>query len=414
MATRLRTVAQLSFAAVLVLAACSAPLGGSPTPSGSASPSAGESAAPSTSEVPGPPLAADEARYHPTADAVAAAAPGELIDRVEIRAGPGTRAWFVVYGSTGLDGQPVAVSGIVMAPVAPLAAGDGYPVVAWAHGTAGIADVCSPSKDGMTDLEPLRSLALQGYVVTATDYEGLGTDGIHPYLVGISEGRSVLDSIRAARALPEANAGTRAVVIGISQGGHATLWAAELQASYAPELTVLGAFAASPPTDMAGWETWAYGEAAAGKVDVAAPGVMIFGVWHVIYDAPLDFLTDAGQAAALAVQDGCDPTMPSTTPYLRDPAGDSAWHDLLVANSPGAMRTEIPIRVVSPADDQAVAYDTQVAGVATLCAAGDTMELVTVPGGHDDSIATASAWAAAVSWIGDRFAGVAAVSTCAR
>lgn len=33
------------------------------------------------------------------------------------------------------------------------------------------------------------------------DYEGLGTPGGHPYLVGPSEGRSVLDVVRAARKL---------------------------------------------------------------------------------------------------------------------------------------------------------------------------------------------------------------------
>jgi pimeloyl-ACP methyl ester carboxylesterase len=359
------------------------------------------------------PAAADDDLYHPSAEAVAAAAPGEIIESAEIRGGSGTRAWFVVYGSTGLDGQPIAVSGLILAPQAPPGAG-GYPVVAWAHGTTGIADFCSPSRGGVGDLGPLLDLAAEGYVVTATDYEGLGTDGVHPYLVGISEGRSVLDSIRAAMALPEAHAGTEAVVIGISQGGHATLWAAELQPTYAPELSVLGAFAASPPTDMVGLETWAFQQAADGTIGAAAPMVMIFGVWHGLYDAPLDFLTDAGQASALAVPGGCDPSMPSTTPYLSDPAQSTQWRALLAANSPGAVATDVPIRVVSPREDQAVAYGTQVAGVATMCAIGDSVELLTVTGGHDASIATPAAWSAAVTWIGDRFAGVAAASTCAR
>ena len=363
--------------------------------------------------VPALPTAASEDAYHPSAEAVAAAAPGEIIERVEIRAGPGTRAWFVVYGSTGLDGQPVAVSGLILAPEAPPAAGKGYPIVAWAHGTTGIADVCSPSSRGVSDLGPLQALVAQGYVVTATDYEGLGTDGIHPYLVGISEGRSVLDSIRAAMALADAHAGKQAAVIGISQGGHATLWAAELQPIYAPDLAVLGALAASPPTDMVGLETWAFEEAAAGNTDVAAPLVMIFGVWHAIYDAPLDFLTDAGQASALAAPAGCDVTMRSTTPYVSDPAQIAAWRALLTANSPGAVTTDVPIRVVSPKDDQAVDYATQVAGVGTMCAIGDTVELVTVAGGHLASLGSADALAAAVTWIGERFAGVVAVSTCA-
>ena len=38
-----------------------------------------------------------------------------------------------------------------------------------------------------------------GYAVVRTDYDGLGTPGVHQYLVGTSEGRSVLDAVRAAR-----------------------------------------------------------------------------------------------------------------------------------------------------------------------------------------------------------------------
>lgn len=393
------------------LAACTAQPSGSPAASESTQ--ATESAAPSASTVPALPTAADVALYYPPGEAVAAAAPGEIIDSAEIRSRPGTRAWFVVYGSTGLDDQPVAVSGLIIAPDAPPEAA-AYPIVAWAHGTTGIADFCSPSRQGVGDLDPLLELAAQGYVVTATDYEGLGTDGIHPYLVGISEGRSVLDSIRAAMALPDAHAGTDAVVMGISQGGHATLWAAELQPTYAPELLVLGALAASPPTDMVALETWAFQKAAAGSVNTAAPLVMIFGVWHVVFDAPLDFLTAAGQASALGVPDGCDPSMPGTTPFLRDAAEIAEWQALLLASSPGHARTDIPIRVVSPSGDQAVDYATQIAGIATMCAAGDSVELQTVTGGHDASIATPAAWSAAVAWVGDRFAGIAPVSNCAR
>ena len=394
----------------VVLAGCGAQPSGSAVPSSSASVAASESAAASATGLPRVPN--EELRY-PSAGAISAIAPGEIIASVELRTDPGLRGWFVVYGSTGLDGQPVAVSGLILAPAASPASEISYPIVAWAHGTTGIADVCSPSNAGMQALDPkLRALALQGYVVTATDYEGLGTDGVHPYLVGISEGRSVLDSIRAATALPDAHAGQEAVVIGISQGGHATLWAAQLKPSYASELQVLGAFAASPPTDMAGWETWAFEQAAAGNIGAAAPAVLIFGVWNAIYDAPLGFLTDAGRQSALAGVEGCDPTMPGTTPYTSDPAEIPEWRALLVGNSPGAVLTDVPIRVVSPQGDQAVAYDTQVAGAQTMCAIGDTVELVTVPGGHDASLGPPAAWAEAVTWITDRFAGVAPVSTC--
>lgn len=397
----------------LFLAACGPAPSPSVAPSTAASPSAPELPSPSASTVAGLPDVPDGDLYYPDADAVAAAKPGELLQALEIKAPTGTRAWFVVYGSTGLDNKPVAVSGLVLAPEAAPDSG-GHVVVAWAHGTTGVADLCAPSKTGLASIpSEISDLVAQGYVVTATDYEGLGTNGVHPYLVGISEGRSVLDSIRAVQALKDAHAAADSVVIGLSQGGHAALWAAELAPSYAPGLSVLGALALSPPTDLLGWDTWAFHEASAGSLEPAEPPLLLFGVYNAIYDAPLNFLTNAGRQSALAGREGCSPPPVSSNPYLRDPAELPEWNNLLTRNSPGLKLTPIPIRVVSPKADQAVQYDTQVAGVEVMCAIGDTVELLSVEGDHDASFSTPTAWADATAWIHDRFAEVEAVTTCA-
>lgn len=84
-------------------------------------------------------------------------------------------------------------------------------------------------------------------VVVAADYPGLGTPGMHPYLIGESEGRAVLDSVRAARDLPDAGASNRFAVWGHSQGGHASLYTGELAASYAPDLRLVGVRRHLPP-----------------------------------------------------------------------------------------------------------------------------------------------------------------------
>ena len=57
--------------------------------------------------------------------------------------------------------------------------------------------------------------------------------------MGVSEGRSVLDSVRAAANLPKTGAGPRFVVWGHSQGGHAALFAGQLAKSYAPDLALV-------------------------------------------------------------------------------------------------------------------------------------------------------------------------------
>ena len=98
---------------------------------------------------------------------------------------------------------------------------------------------------GASTIPGLQSFLQDGYVV-ATDYPGLGTQGPAPYLVGSSEARAVLDSVRAARQLPGANAGSHFIVWGHSQGGQAALFAGQLARSYAPELKLQGVAVAAP------------------------------------------------------------------------------------------------------------------------------------------------------------------------
>ena len=87
-------------------------------------------------------------------------------------------------------------------------------------------------------------------VVVATDYPGLGTTGPHPYLVGLSEGRAVLDAVRAAQQVEKTGAEPRFAVWGHSQGGHAALFAGQLAKSYAPDLTLVGVAAIAPATEL--------------------------------------------------------------------------------------------------------------------------------------------------------------------
>src|SRR3954454_3023861 len=107
----------------------------------------------------------------------------------------------LLYTSTGIHGKSVAVSGDVAIPKGKAPKG-GWPVVSWAHATVGIADACTPSIVGMPgnyDSQLLNTWLKAGYAVVRTDYEGLGNPAApHPYLIGVSEGRSVLDIVRAA------------------------------------------------------------------------------------------------------------------------------------------------------------------------------------------------------------------------
>jgi pimeloyl-ACP methyl ester carboxylesterase len=166
----------------------------------------------------------------------------------------GRRSRLILYRSTGPDGKANAVSGSVALPKGKAPKG-GWPVITYAHGTTGSADTCAPTRgyDAGTLVSyayPLLKRWLKaGYAVVRTDYDGLGTPGVHAYLGGETEGYSVLDAVRAARAL-EPRLSKRFVIAGHSQGGHAALFAAALAPSWTKELRLRGTVAFAPASHL--------------------------------------------------------------------------------------------------------------------------------------------------------------------
>ncbi len=160
----------------------------------------------------------------------------------------------ILYTSTdGVSGEgTVAVSGAVFVPKG-LPPQGGWPVIAWAHGTEGVADVCAPSWAGRSyrDVRYLNTWLDQGFVIVATDYQGLGTPGPHPYQNTRPEAYSVLDSVRSILYSPvnveNKLLANKVVIIGQSQGGGAAFSATGYAPTYAPDLNVLGTVATGMP-----------------------------------------------------------------------------------------------------------------------------------------------------------------------
>src|ERR1700722_20347285 len=178
---------------------------------------------------------------------------GRLIQAHPLAGAPdGASAYRILYQSTGLRGEPITVSGMVIAPPGPAPDG-GRPVVAWAHPTTGVVERCAPSlaRKRFQMIAGLRLMLARGYVVAGTDYPRLGTPGGPPYLGGESGGRAVLGSVRSARQTPNVGAGAAFAVWGHSQGGQASLFTGLLAQSYAPELRLVGVAAAAPATELA-------------------------------------------------------------------------------------------------------------------------------------------------------------------
>lgn len=299
-------------------------------------------------------LAADDDLYA-LAEDVEPGEPGQPIAVQPVDAGLDATVWRVLHHSRSLEGEDIAVSGIVAVPAGEAPDG-GRPVVSWAHGTTGIADECAPSRT-MEQLLAAQPLLERGWAVVATDYEGLGTPGRHPYLVGESQGRGVLDIVRAAQQLgAPVGAGQEVVLWGHSQGGHAVLFANQIAPDWAPELAVLGTVAGAPPSQM---------PVMAQALTDGPLGfflAMVVAGWAAAYPElePADVLTPAGLERLGEVDEGCIGHVaqawgaPSAEPLVRVGEPPDRWSERFLDNDPGHAAGASPVLIVHGGQDQIV------------------------------------------------------------
>lgn len=169
---------------------------------------------------------------------------------------PNATATRIMYKSTDVHNQPMAVTGTVLVPKKAWSGTGPRPVIGYAVGTQGVADKCAPSRQmgvGQEYEGPVMSALLDaGYALSITDYEGLVTPGKHTYMGRVSQGHAVIDSVRAAQQLgvEGIDAKNPVAFVGYSQGGGASASAAELAADYAPSLNLKGAYAGAVPADL--------------------------------------------------------------------------------------------------------------------------------------------------------------------
>ena len=179
--------------------------------------------------------------------------PGKLLRQEplnETQSNPGAaKNLRLLYSSTdGIDGTDlVPVSGVLFLPEGQPPK-TGWPLMAWTHGTVGIADICAPSWDGrqQQDRDHLAHWLKNGFAVVASDYQGLGTPGTHPYLATRPEAYSNLDIIRAVQkaGFPVSD---KVVLFGQSQGAGAAVATAAYAQEYAPDVKIIGAVATGVP-----------------------------------------------------------------------------------------------------------------------------------------------------------------------
>jgi acetyl esterase/lipase len=348
--------------------------------------------------------------------------PGSMIRQEPMLGAPlGSAAYRVLYRSTGLNGEPIAVSGVAIVPIGPAPVG-GRPVIAWAHPTSGVVPHCAPSRALVffQTVQGLREMLALGYAVVATDYPGLGTPGPHPYLVGVSEGRAVLDSVRATQALPQAGASANFAVWGHSQGGHAALYAGLLAKSYAPDLNLFGIAVAAPATDLATLQTDDF-DTEGGKNLTA----MTLWSWARVYGAPIEKAVLPGamptvdRLANQCIESIVDLLVrarlskPLDRDFLAvdDLAKLEPWRSLMIRNSPGPLPRDIPVFIAQGTTDNVVVPSVTAAYMQKLCKGASAVQFVSMPGVGHAFIARNSA-NAAVAWMTDRFRGAPPPNDC--
>jgi uncharacterized membrane protein HdeD (DUF308 family) len=323
-------------------------------------------------------------------------------------------AWRILYTTTRDENVPAVASALVIAsddlPPGP------RPVIAWAHGTTGIASQCAPSllpSRWNADVIPgVNQVLARGWVIVATDYIGLGTSGAHPYLIGQGEARSVLDSVRAAWQMPQLPLQHVTVIWGHSQGGHAALWAGALAPAYAPDVDIVGVAALAPASDLR-----TLVEKVRNTLEGRILGAYILSAYSDIYrDVSFDhYVRPAARVVVRQAADRCL-EIPEAVPsalaavlsrqpiYAVNPLGGALGRRLAENTPTGSIK--VPLLISQGLNDHLVLPNMQRSYVNRLCHTGQSVEYRTYRGRDHLSLLWPGSRLVSylLSWTGARFA----------
>ncbi|KAL8847199.1 MAG: hypothetical protein Q9221_007761 [Calogaya cf. arnoldii] len=339
---------------------------------------------------------------------------------------PQTALSRILYQTKDLNGSLVPASAYILWPYSPRTQPDNsYPVVAWGHGTTGVFAECAPShfKSLAYQFTAPFPLVLQGYVVVAPDYAGLGVsrtaDGkpiIHQLYANQAAANDLFYAVEAAQSA-FSQLSKEFVVVGHSQGGGAAWAAAERQAK-SPVDGYLGAVAAAPLLNFI--QTLQLGAAILGaEVAFALVAPSIAGVARAITSVFPEFevgsvLTPAGVERLRVLEQirGCNAvasalftsaTVQIAQPDILENEYANAYQNLV---STGGKQIAGPLLVLQGTADTLVPVNitTQYVSVTSQSCPESAIEYIIYEGAeHIPSMYTSQRdW---LAWIEDRFAG---------
>ena len=357
------------------------------------------------------------APFYSTENQTLEGAPGELIrsEPIEttVEGGDGYR---ILYRTQRKDGSYTFSSGMVFIPTT--STNTPRPVVAWAHGTLGMGDACAPSRttDPAATIPGLAEMLQRGWVVTATDYAGLGTAGTEGYLVGQDEAYDVLNSVRAAKQLTGTNMGNDITIWGHSQGGHSALFSSSLAHEYAPEFTLKGTIASAPAAEL---KALLDQQGNGSPLNwVIGPEVMLS--WPEAYPdlSPEQVLSKAGQknykriaekCIEQASEEGLIRSGLKQQFFSQNPMDVPVWEQVATEQTAPILQPNQPLLVVESTADQVPS--TTALYIERACEARSNLASLWLAEVGHIKLAPVSA-PQAIAWLSDRFENRPNISTC--
>ena len=394
-----------------------------------------------------------EAFYTPP-DPLPMGAPGDLIRTEPSRlvlepsgqlgafVGTGTR---IMYRSSDAGGNPVAVTGTYIEPDVPWPGSGPRPLLAYATGPYGMGEQCAPSRmfnqgihfsqgfDLMLNYEEgfIATLLARGFAIVVTDGVGMGIHGpgSPQFMNRVASGTALIDAARAARKLPDTSLDPAGPVAfwGWASGGSAALSAAELAATYGPEIDVVGTYAGGPITDIAAAIPGIDGNFLAVALGYVLRGIMASypeteqPIWDSLTPRGVQMLDWSGHTCLL--QGAVDYAFRHLQPYFKNDLTEMASNDpfksILAAQRIGNLKPEGPIYITHNRWDPFAPYQSARQTALDYCRMGADVTLWTneqPPLFNKLDINTLLSpfvdGERSMAWITDRFNGVPTAPNC--
>jgi pimeloyl-ACP methyl ester carboxylesterase len=333
--------------------------------------------------------------------------------------------------------------------------------MSWAHGTTGAAQNCGPSQvldpvvplneyflvggNSWTDygIPAIEEFIKEGYVLVATDYQGLGGGGRHQYSVSATNGMDALNAARAAVSMKETGANKKTVIYGWSQGGGATIALAGMPdyikqtGTAADNLDILG-FVALAPQDISIF-------APAGKADQSSADQYLQRFQTMFLDNVFNFthatmyywgtqaafpnlklsdvFTDEGVKVANAIYSNkCMHAASDTFNFnygssyasllKKTPSNTVAWTQAMIKGGVPEVKPVAPVQIYFGSKDTAVPPMMHKLYQDQVCKLGGNVGRMQLPGEQSHFTTPGSSKPFYLAWVKDRIAGKALPNAC--